>query len=113
MSRVPRRLLRAGVERSRRFVMLPSFGLSGLAVVAFVGFGFATRRRWAFGSDCPEDWSEGNRASVTGTSLVIISRRGFGWIFAAIRAPVAKQVLRTRLSLRLGLLRRRCRRRPI
>ena len=36
MSDVPRRLLRAGVERSRRFVMLPSFGLSGLAVVAFV-----------------------------------------------------------------------------
>ena len=42
MSDVPRRLLRAGVERSRRFVMLPSFGLSGLAVVAFVYFGFAT-----------------------------------------------------------------------
>ena len=47
-SRVPRRLLRDGVERSRRFVMLPSFGLSpGLAVVAFVDFGFATRRRWS------------------------------------------------------------------
>ena len=36
MSDVPRRLLRAGVERSRRFWMLP-LSLLDLAVVAFVG----------------------------------------------------------------------------
>ena len=98
MSRVSRSLLRAGVERSRRFVMLPSFGLSGLAVVAFVDLGCD-----ASPLELSEEWIvqggvwSSNRASVTGTSLVITMRRGFGWILPPFVHPSeSKRVTRTR-----------------
>ena len=57
MSDVPRHLLRAGVERSRRFVMLPSFGLS------LPGLDWLSSRSWIWFRDASrleliEEWIE-------------------------------------------------------
>ena len=55
MSDVPRRLLRAGVERSRRFVMLPSFGLSlSLDSHSWILFCDASPLELSKEVDCPE-----------------------------------------------------------
>ena len=55
MSDVPRRLLRAGVERSRRFVMLPSFGLSlSLDSHSWILFCDASPLELSEELDCPD-----------------------------------------------------------
>jgi hypothetical protein len=55
MSDVPRRLLRDGVERSRRFVMLPSFGLSlSLDSHSWILFCDASPLELSKEVDCPE-----------------------------------------------------------
>ena len=58
MSRVPRRLLRDGVDESRLFVMLPSFGLSLLDWLSRDSSALVSRRvavGAVSGVECPEE----------------------------------------------------------
>ena len=91
-------LPRDGVERSRRFVMLPSLASPD----------WLSSHSWILLCDASplelsEEWIvqggvwSSNRASVTGTSLVITIASRFWLDFATIRAPGArKRVARTR-----------------
>ena len=100
-------LPRDGVERSRRFVMLPSLASPD----------WLSSHSWILLCDASplelsEEWIvqggvwSSNRASVTGTSLVITIASRFWLDFAAIRAP-GSQITRCTdaLSLNLGLWR--------